>query len=168
MQSVYAGEIQSPSLGIEIDILDDDGNSILSDEKGELVVKKPFPSMPVKFWNDLDETKIKSAYFEKYNNIWHHADYIQKTKIWDIIYGRSDATLKPGGVRIGTAEIYRQVESFEEISEALVIGQNHNDDVRIVLFVKLKEELVLNDELIKNIKSKIRKKLFAKTCSFNY
>ena len=158
LQSVYAGEIQSPSLGIEIDILDDDGNSILSDEKGELVVKKPFPSMPVKFWNDSDETKIKSAYFEKYNNIWHHADYIQKTKNKGyIIYGRSDATLKPGGVRIGTAEIYRQVESFEEISEALVVGQNHNDDVRIVLFVKLKEGLVLNDELIKNIKSKIRK-----------
>ena len=98
--------------------------------------------MPVKFWNDHDESKIKSAYFERYNNIWHHADYIQKTKNNGyIIYGRSDATLKPGGVRIGTAEIYRQVESFEEISEALVVGQNYNDDVRIVLFVKLKDQL---------------------------
>ena len=157
LQSVYAGEIQGPSLGIEVDIFDDDANSIADDEKGELVVKQPFPSMPVKFWNDRDESKIKSAYFERYNNIWHHADYIQKTKNNGyIIYGRSDATLKPGGVRIGTAEIYRQVESFEEISEALVVGQNYNDDVRIVLFVKLKDQLTLNDDLIQSIKSKIR------------
>ena len=157
LQSVYAGEIQGPSLGIEVDIFDDDANSIADDEKGELVVKQPFPSMPVKFWNDQDESKIKSAYFERYNNIWHHADYIQKTKNNGyIIYGRSDATLKPGGVRIGTAEIYRQVESFEEISEALVVGQNYNDDVRIVLFVKLKDQLTLNDDLIQSIKSKIR------------
>ncbi len=157
LQSVYAGEIQGPSLGIEVDIFDDDANSISNDEKGELVVKQPFPSMPVKFWNDHDESKIKSAYFERYNNIWHHADYIQKTKNNGyIIYGRSDATLKPGGVRIGTAEIYRQVESFEEISEALVVGQNYNDDVRIVLFVKLKDQLTLNDDLIQSIKSKIR------------
>ncbi len=157
-QPVYAGEIQGASLGIEIDIFDDDGNSISNNEKGELVVKQPFPSMPVKFWNDLDEAKIKSAYFERYNNIWHHADYIQKT-INDgyIIYGRSDATLKPGGVRIGTAEIYRQVESFDEITEALVVGQNYNDDIRIVLFVKLKEQTILSDELVQNIKSKIRK-----------
>ena len=96
LQSVYAGEIQSPSLGIEIDILDDDGIIFQMMEKGELVVKKPFPSMPVKFWNDSNEAKIKSAYFEKYNNIWHHADYIQKLKIRYIIYGRSDATPKPG------------------------------------------------------------------------
>ncbi len=157
LQSVYAGEIQGPSLGIEVDIFDDDANSISNDEKGELVVKQPFPSMPVKFWNDQDESKIKSAYFERYKNIWHHADYIQKTKNNGyIIYGRSDATLKPGGVRIGTAEIYRQVESFEEISEALVVGQNYNDDVRIVLFVKLKDQLTLNDDLIQSIKSKIR------------
>jgi len=157
LQSVYAGEIQGPSLGIEVDIFDDDANSISNDEKGELVVKQPFPSMPVKFWNDQDESKIKSAYFERYNNIWHHADYIQKTKNNGyIIYGRSDATLKPGGVRIGTAEIYKQVESFEEISEALVVGQNYNDDVRIVLFVKLKDQLTLNDDLIQSIKSKIR------------
>ncbi len=157
-QHVYAGEIQGPSLGIEIDIFDDDGNSISNNEKGELVVKKPFPSMPVKFWNDLDEVKIKSAYFERYNNIWHHADYIQKTtNDGYIIYGRSDATLKPGGVRIGTAEIYRQVESFDEITEALVVGQNYNDDVRIILFVKLKEQTVLSDDLVQNIKSKIRK-----------
>ena len=157
-QPVYAGEIQGPSLGIEIDIYDQRGNSIFNDEKGELVVKKPFPSMPIMFWNDPDESKIRSAYFEKYNNIWHHADYIQRTKNNGyIIYGRSDSTLNPGGVRIGTSEIYRQVESFDEVIEALVVGQNFNDDVRIILFVKLKNNSNLSDKLIQDIKSKIRK-----------
>ncbi len=157
-QPIYAGEIQGPSLGIEIDILDQQGNTILNNEKGELVVKKPFPSMPTMFWNDLDDSKIRSAYFEKYNNIWHHADYIQRTKNNGyIIYGRSDSTLNPGGVRIGTSEIYRQVESFDEVSEALAVGQNFNDDVRIVLFIKLKNKLALSDKLTQDIKSKIRK-----------
>ena len=156
-QSVYAGEIQGPSLGIEIDIFDENGNSISNYGKGELVVKQPFPSMPVKFWNDFNESKIKSAYFKKYNNIWHHGDYIQKTKNDGyLIYGRSDATLNPGGVRIGTAEIYRQVESFDEVDESIVIGQNYNDDIRIVLFVKLKEKMILNDKLIQSIKLKIK------------
>ena len=110
------------------------------------------------FWNDPDESKIRSAYFEKYNNIWHHADYIQRTKNNGyIIYGRSDSTLNPGGVRIGTSEIYRQVESFDEVIEALVVGQNFNDDVRIILFVKLKNNSNLSDKLIQDIKSKIRK-----------
>jgi acetoacetyl-CoA synthetase len=158
-QSVYAGEIQGPSLGIEIDIFDENGNSISNDGKGELVVKQPFPSMPVKFWNDFDESKIKSAYFKKYNNIWHHGDYIQKTKNDGyLIYGRSDATLNPGGVRIGTAEIYRQVESFDEVDESIVIGQNYNDDIRIVLFVKLKEKMILSDKLIQSIKLKIKER----------
>ena len=157
-QPVYAGEIQSPSLGIEIDIFDDDGNSISHFKKGELVVKQPFPSMPVKFWNDINDTKFKSAYFEKFNNIWYHADYIQQTKNNGyIIYGRSDATLNPGGVRIGTAEIYRQVEGFDEIMEALVVGQNYDNDIRIVLFVKLEEQNILSDELIHKIKFKIKK-----------
>ena len=157
-QPVYAGEIQGPSLGIEIDIYDQQGNSIFNDEKGELVVKKPFPSMPIMFWNDSDESKIKSAYFEKYKNIWHHADYIQRTKNNGyIIHGRSDSTLNPGGVRIGTSEIYRQVESFDEVAEALVVGQNFENDVRIILFIKLKNKLTLSDNLIQNIKSKIRK-----------
>ncbi len=158
LDSVFKGEIQGPSLAIDVDIFDDNGNSLKDGEKGELVVKQPFPSMPVMFWNDKDNKKINSAYFEKYKNIWHHGDYIEKTKNGGyIIYGRSDATLKPGGVRIGTAEIYRQVESFDEVSESLVIGQNYNDDVRIVLFVKLKKPDSLNDELIKDIKNKIRK-----------
>ena len=156
-QPVFSGEIQGPSLGIDIDIFDDSGKSINDYEKGELVVKQPFPSMPVMFWNDPDEKKILSAYFEKYQNTWHHADYIQKTKNDGfIIHGRSDATLKPGGVRIGTAEIYRQVESFDEVTEALVVGQNYNDDVRIVLFVKLRENFELTEDFIKKIKSKIR------------
>ena len=157
LQPVFSGEIQGPSLGIDIDIFDDSGKSINDYEKGELVVKQPFPSMPVMFWNDPDENKILSAYFEKYKNIWHHADYIQRTKNDGfIIHGRSDATLKPGGVRIGTAEIYRQVESFDEVTEALVVGQNYNDDVRIVLFVKLRENFELTEDFVKKIKSKIR------------
>ena len=156
-QPVFSGEIQGPSLGIDIDIFDDSGKSINDYEKGELVVKQPFPSMPVMFWNDPGEKKILSAYFEKYQNTWYHADYIQKTKNDGfIIHGRSDATLKPGGVRIGTAEIYRQVESFDEVTEALVVGQNYNDDVRIVLFVKLRENFELTEDFVKKIKSKIR------------
>ena len=156
-QPVFSGEIQGPSLGIDIDIFDGSGKSINDYEKGELVVKQPFPSMPVMFWNDPGEKKILSAYFEKYQNTWHHADYIQKTKNDGfIIHGRSDATLKPGGVRIGTAEIYRQVESFDEVTEALVVGQNYNDDVRIVLFVKLRENFELTEDFVKKIKSKIR------------
>ena len=156
-QPVFSGEIQGPSLGIDIDIFDDSGKSTNDFEKGELVVKQPFPSMPVMFWNDPGEKKILSAYFEKYQNTWHHADYIQKTKNDGfIIHGRSDATLKPGGVRIGTAEIYRQVESFDEVTEALVVGQNYNDDVRIVLFVKLRENFELTEDFVKKIKSKIR------------
>lgn len=112
--------------------------------------------MPVKFWNDANEEKIKKAYFNKFNNLWHHGDYIQKTKSGGyIIYGRSDATLKPGGVRIGTAEIYRQVENFEQVSEALVVGQNHNNDVRIVLFVKMRNQK-LDDQLKDEIKKKIK------------
>ena len=157
MQNVYAGEIQGPSLGINIDIFDDDGKKVTKGNKGELVVKNPFPSMPVKFWNDQDESKIRSAYFEKYENIWHHADYIEETENKGfIIHGRSDATLKPGGVRIGTAEIYRQVESFDQINEALVVGQNFNDDIRIVLFLKMKDNEILNENLIKDIKLKIK------------
>ncbi len=154
---IYAGEIQCPSLAIEVAIYNENGSEVKNDEKGELVIKKPFPSMPVKFWNDPDESKIQNAYFNKFKNIWYHGDYIQRTiNNGYIIYGRSDATLKPGGVRIGTAEIYRQVENYEGIIEALVVGQNYNDDVRIVLFVKMKQGSKLNDELIGKIKSKIR------------
>ena len=113
--------------------------------------------MPVMFWNDKSEEKILNAYFKKYKNIWHHGDYIQKTKNGGyIIYGRSDATLKPGGVRIGTSEIYRQVEEFDEILEALAVGQNFNNDIRIILFVKLRENFKLNEDLSIKIKDRIK------------
>ena len=136
---VYAGEIQGPSLGLDIDVFDEDGKKLSNNHKGELVVKTPFPSMPIKFWNDNNSEKMHDAYFNKYPNIWYHGDFIQKTLNHGyIIFGRSDATLKPGGVRIGTAEIYRQVENFSEVNEALVVGQNFNDDIRIILFINLK------------------------------
>lgn len=155
--AVYSGEIQGPALAIDIDVYDEAGNQINNQEKGELVVKQPFPSMPIGFWNDVDNKKIMSAYFEKYENIWHHGDYIQATlNNGYIIHGRSDTTLKPGGVRIGTAEIYRQVESFDEILESVVIGQEYENDIRIVLFVKLSKDKSLSVELINKIKLTIK------------
>jgi acetoacetyl-CoA synthetase len=154
---VYAGEIQCPSLGIEVDIFDEEGKAVKIDEKGELVIKAPFPSMPVRFWNDDDFSKITKAYFAKFNNIWNHGDYISRTiNNGYIIFGRSDATLKPGGVRIGTSEIYRQVEIFDEIQESIVVGHNCNDDVQIVLFVKMRNSVNLSDDLIQRIKDKIK------------
>ena len=154
---VYAGEIQGPSLGLDIDVFDEDGKKLSYNHKGELVVKTPFPSMPIKFWNDNNSEKMHDAYFNKYPNIWYHGDFIQKTiNHGYIIFGRSDATLKPGGVRIGTAEIYRQVENFSEVNEALVVGQNFNDDIRIILFINLKDPNILNSELEEKIKFNIR------------
>ena len=154
---VYAGEIQGASLAIDVDIYNDLGAPVVNDDKGELVVKSPFPSMPIQFWNDPLKEKIKSAYFSKFPNIWHHGDYIQKTTNGGfVIHGRSDATLNPGGVRIGTAEIYRQVESFEEIEESVVVGQSFDDDIRIVLFVKMNMNFDLTDELTQKIKSSIK------------
>ena len=154
---VYAGEIQGPSLGLDIDVFDEDGKKLSNNHKGELVVKTPFPSMPIKFWNDNNSEKMHDAYFNKYPNIWYHGDFIQKTLNHGyIIFGRSDATLKPGGVRIGTAEIYRQVENFSEVNEALVVGQNFNDDIRIILFINLKDPNILNSELEEKIKFNIR------------
>ena len=155
---VYAGEIQGESLGIDVDVFDEKGNSINGNEKGELVVKKPFPTMPIKFWNDTNDKKFKKAYFLKYKNIWHHGDFIQRTSNGGfIILGRSDATLNPGGVRLGTAEIYRQVENIDFIRESLVVGQNWNNDIRIILFVVLKTKNSLEGEDIDLIKDKIRK-----------
>ena len=154
---VYAGEIQGPSLGLDIDVFDEDGKKLPNNHKGELVVKTPFPSMPIKFWNDNNSEKMHDAYFNKYPNIWYHGDFIEKTLNHGyIIFGRSDATLKPGGVRIGTAEIYRQVENFREVNEALVVGQNFNDDIRIILFINLKDPNILNSELEEKIKFNIR------------
>ena len=154
---VHSGEIQGESLGIDVDVFNERGKKVDKNHKGELVVKKPFPTMPLKFWNDPGDKKFKKAYFSKYKNIWHHGDFIQKTfKDGFVILGRSDATLNPGGVRIGTAEIYRQVENIEFVRESLVVGQDSNDDVKIILFVILNKKKELNDEDIKFIKNEIK------------
>ena len=157
---VYRGEIQCRGLGMAVDVVDDIGQSVRG-QKGELVCAGSFPVMPVGFWNDPDGAKYHAAYFERFPNIWCHGDFSELTAHDGmIIYGRSDATLNPGGVRIGTAEIYRQVEQLPEILEALVIGQNWppgcNDDVRVVLFVKLQEGKQLDAALIERIKKQIR------------
>ena len=156
--NVFKGEIQGQSLGIEVDVFSDVGKSKADGEKGELVVKQPFPSMPIKFWGDDDRQKYHKAYFTRFKNIWHHGDFIERTaNNGFIMRGRSDATLNPGGVRIGTAEIYQQVEDIDFITEGLVIGQDYKDDVRVILFVTTKNHEELNDEKIKFIKSRIRK-----------
>ena len=156
--NVYKGEIQGQSLGIDVDVFTDNGKSTKDNEKGELVVKKPFPSMPVKFWGDDDGKKYHEAYFTRFENIWHHGDFIERTSNNGFIMrGRSDATLNPGGVRIGTSEIYQQVENIDFITEGLVVGQDYNDDVRIILFVTTKNNEDLDDEKIKLIKTRIRK-----------
>ena len=156
--NVFKGEIQGQSLGIEVDVFSDVGKSTADGEKGELVVKQPFPSMPIKFWGDDDKEKYHNAYFTRFKNIWHHGDFIERTaNNGFIMRGRSDATLNPGGVRIGTAEIYQQVEDIDFITEGLVIGQDYKDDVRVILFVTTKNHEELNDEKIKFIKSRIRK-----------
>lgn len=153
---VYKGELQCLGLGLDVAILDDKGNRLF-DETGELSCMNAFPAMPVKFWNDEGNKKYKSAYFEKFNNIWCHGDLAKITKHGGLtIYGRSDATLNPGGVRIGTAEIYRQVDNMEEVIESIAIGQDWDNDVRVVLFVILQNDLKLDDALIKKIKTTIR------------
>jgi acetoacetyl-CoA synthetase len=153
---VYEGEIQCRGLGMKVEAYDAKGNPV-TDEKGELVSTMPFPSMPVFFWNDPDGEKYKSAYFNHFPGVWRHGDYIKITPQGGIIvYGRSDATLNPGGVRIGTAEIYRIVEGMDEITDSLAAGQEKNNDVIIILFVVLKEGIELTDELVKKIKDNIR------------
>ncbi len=153
---VWKGEIQTRALAMAVDVFDDDGKSIRG-KKGELVCTRPFPSMPIGFYKDNDGSKYHSAYFERFDNVWCHGDYVELTEHSGIIvYGRSDATLNPGGVRIGTAEIYRQVEKLSQVVEAIVIGQNWDCDVRIVLFVVLREGLELDDELTSLIRSEIR------------
>jgi len=156
---VYAGEIQVRGLGMNVQILDDDGQAI-TNQQGELCCISPFPSMPVCFWGDDEQqSRYKDAYFSVYDNIWRHGDWATLTPRGGIvIHGRSDATLNPGGVRIGTAEIYRIVEEFSEITEGLVIGQNYDNDVRIVLFVRLADGASLSDELTARIKAEIRAK----------
>ena len=141
---------------MKVEAYDENGNSVI-DEKGELVCTEPFPSSPIYFWNDPENEKYKNAYFNRFPNVWHHGDFIKITKNGGVVvYGRSDATLNPGGVRIGTAEIYRVVESIEEVVDSLVVGQNWKSDIRVTLFVVLKDEIVLDDKLIEKIKTKIR------------
>jgi len=157
---VWRGEIQCRGLGMNVEVFDENGHPVRG-EKGELVCTKPFPSMPVGFWNDPGGAKYRAAYFEKFPGVWCHGDYIELTAHGGyMIYGRSDAVLNPGGVRIGTAEIYRQVESLDEVLEGIVIGQDwppgNPTDVRIVLFVRLRDGMTLDDALREKIKLHIR------------
>ena len=153
---VYSGEIQSNGLGMDTDVFSEKGKSILN-KKGELVCKSAFPSMPLKFWNDPNKIKYKKAYFSKFKNIWYHGDYAEKKKVGSyIIYGRSDATLNPGGVRLGTSEIYSVVEKFKEIKESIVVGQSWDNDVRIVLFIVMTHKTNLSERLKLTLKKTIR------------
>jgi acetoacetyl-CoA synthetase len=156
LKPVWRGEIQGPGLGLAVDVWSDDGKPVRG-EKGELVCTKAFPSMPIMFWNDPGQKKYKAAYFERFDNIWCHGDFAEWTHHGGlIIHGRSDATLNPGGVRIGTAEIYNQVEQMPQVLEALCIGQDFDDDVRVVLFVRLAAGVALDDALVSAIKTRIR------------
>src|SRR5215510_12731401 len=153
---VYRGELQCRGLAMAVKIFDDEGTSVRG-ERGELVCTAPFPSMPVSFWNDPDGRKYRAAYFERFPGIWHHGDYATLTEHDGlVIHGRSDAVLNPGGVRIGTAEIYAVVESLPEIAEALAVGQDWRGDVRVVLFVRLKPGITLDEPLRKRIRDAIR------------
>ena len=157
---VWRGEIQCAGLGMNVAVFDETGRAVHG-EKGDLVCTSPFPSMPVGFWNDPGGARYRAAYFEKYPGVWCHGDYIEQTPHGGfVIYGRSDAVLNPGGVRIGTAEIYRQVESLDEVLESLVIGQDwpreRPADVRVVLFVRLRDDLRLDDALVERIRRRIR------------
>ena len=153
---VRAGELQCRGLGMKVEAYDDDGNAVVN-QQAELVCTAPFPSMPVYFWNDPNDVKYRAAYFERYPNVWHHGDYIVITDNGGVImYGRSDATLNPGGVRIGTAEIYNVVENLPDIEDSVVVGQDWDNDVRVILFVKLRSGADLTEELIDNIRKAIR------------
>ena len=153
---VWRGELQQAVYGMDVDVFDDNGKSIQG-EKGELVCKQPFPTVPLGFLGDLDGSRYHDAYFAVYDNIWCQGDFVEHTEHGGyIMFGRSDATLNPGGVRIGTAEIYRQVERLDEVKESIVIGQSWDNDVRVVLFVVLSAELTLDDKLTKKIQNQVR------------
>jgi len=159
---VWRGEIQCAGLGLAVEVWNDEGKPI-SGEKGELVCTRPFPSMPIGFWNDPTGERYRSAYFERFPGVWCQGDFCEATHHGGfVIYGRSDATLNPGGVRIGTAEIYRQVEKVPEVLESVVVGQDWQNDVRVVLFVTLREGVELNDDLVKTIKRVIRENTTAR------
>jgi acetoacetyl-CoA synthetase len=153
---VYRGELQCRGLGMKVEVWDDDGRPVTG-ERGELVCTAPFPSMPVGFWNDPDGSRYRAAYFERFPGAWHHGDYAMLTERGGlVILGRSDAVLNPGGVRIGTAEIYRQVEQLDEVLESVVVGQEWQNDVRIVLFLRLRDGLELDEALRERIRRQIR------------
>ena len=155
-EPVIAGQIQNKGLGMDVDILNDHGKPI-KNKKGELVCKNPFPTIPLKFWNDKNNIKFKQAYFKKFKNIWYHGDYAEiKNSGGFVIHGRSDTTLNPGGVRLGTSEIYSEVEKFKEIKESIAIGQSWDNDIRIILFVIMNQNYQLNNELIRRIKIQIK------------
>jgi len=156
---VRAGEIQRPALGMDIDVYDDEGHSLRDSpgSAGELVCRRPFPSMPLGFWHDDSGERYHNAYYARFDGIWAHGDHASFTASGGvIIHGRSDTTLNPGGVRIGTAEIYRVVEALPEVAEALAFGQQWEDDVRIVLLVRVAEGHVLDDDLRSEIRARIR------------
>jgi acetoacetyl-CoA synthetase len=156
MLPVRRGEIQCRGLGMAVDVFDDDGNPVVG-QQGELVCTRPFPSAPVGFWNDPDGARYRAAYFERFPGIWAHGDFVEVTAAGGfVMHGRSDAVLNPGGVRIGTAEIYRQVETLNEIIESIAIGQNWDDDVRVILFVVLRDGVQLDDALQARIRAVIR------------
>ncbi len=156
MGPVYAGELQCRGLGMKVFAYDSDGTPVVG-QQGELVCTAPFPSMPIAFWNDEDGARYNSAYFDQYPGIWAHGDFIEVTERGGVVmYGRSDATLNPGGVRIGTAEIYRRLEQMAELEDSVVVGQNWQNDVRVILFVKLANGAELSDDLIKKIRTDIR------------
>ena len=153
---VWRGELQTRALGLAVEVFDDHGGSLLG-EPGELVCTNPFPSMPVAFWNDADGAKYRAAYFERFANVWNHGDYVELTEHGGmIIHGRSDAVLNPGGVRIGTSEIYREVENIDAVMEAICVGQDWQGDVRVVLFVVLRTGVALDDDLVERIKREVR------------
>jgi acetoacetyl-CoA synthetase len=155
--SVWRGEIQTPGLGMAVAVYDEAGRPLGPGTKGELVCTRPWPSMPVRFWNDPDGSRYRAAYFERFPGIWHHGDFVEWTEHGGvIIHGRSDATLNPGGVRIGTAEIYRQVEQLPEVVEAVAVGQDWRGDVRMLLFVVLRKGIALDDALVDRIKQRLR------------
>ena len=156
-EPVKKGQIQNSGLGMDVDVFDDNGKSV-KNKKGELVCKNSFPTVPIKFWKDKKNIKFKSAYFNKFKGVWHHGDFAEKKEDNSfIIYGRSDATLNPGGVRLGTSEIYSVLEKFKNITECLAVGQSWDNDERIILFVVLKKKQVLSEKLKKDIKYNIKK-----------
>jgi acetoacetyl-CoA synthetase len=156
---VYSGQIQVPALGLDVQVFTDEGKIAEVGVKGELVCRNTFPSVPLYFWDDSDNAKFKSAYFERFADVWTHGDFVEKTPEGGyVVQGRSDATLNASGVRIGTAEIYRITEEFAEVTESLAIAQRWDGDTRVVLFVKLAEGKLLTEDLIAQIKSALKQK----------